>query len=70
VGCTIEDYDIHDLNGHIANDVDNTDILQVFNNLRSGSINHIRAFNGKLLAAGITYVPQYLSQAEFDAIVN
>lgn len=70
VGATIEDMDIYDLNTHIANDVDNTDILQVLKNLRKGSFNHIRAFNGKLKANGITYIPQYLTQAEFDAIVN
>jgi hypothetical protein len=70
VGATIEDYDIHDLNGHIANDIDNINILKVLNNLRNGSKAHIRAFNRQLEIRGVTYVPQFISQAEFDAIIN
>lgn len=70
VGATIEDYDIHDLNVHLANDVDNANIVKVLNNLRNGSKAHIRAFNRQLEIRGITYVPQFISQAEFDAIIN
>ncbi|MHC1706692.1 MAG: DUF2202 domain-containing protein [Bacteroidales bacterium] len=70
VGATIEDLDIFDLQNHIANDVDNADILMVLNNLLNGSKNHIRAFNAQLTARGVTYIPQYITQAEFDDIIN
>jgi len=70
VGATIEDMDIFDLENHISQDVDNADILFVLNNLMNGSKNHLRAFNFQLVARGITYVPQFISQAEFDAIVQ
>ena len=45
VGATIEDLDINDLHNHIAADVDNQDILFVFDNLEKGSRNHLRSFN-------------------------
>ena len=70
VGATIEDLDIFDLETHIAQDVDNADILFVLNNLMKGSKNHLRAFNFQLTARGITYIPQYISQAEFDDITQ
>jgi hypothetical protein len=70
VGATIEDVDIFDLQNHIALDVDNTDILFILNNLKNGSKNHLRAFNFQLTVRGITYVPQYITQAEFDDIIQ
>ncbi|MGA8393195.1 MAG: DUF2202 domain-containing protein [Burkholderiaceae bacterium] len=69
VGALIEETDIHDINE--KKDVtDETDILQVYTSLLCGSRNHLRAFNGQLLARGVTYVPQVLTQAEWDAIAN
>jgi len=38
--------------------------------LLQGSRNHLRAYYQTLLNQGGSYTPQYLSQAEFDAIVN
>jgi hypothetical protein len=35
-----------------------------------GSRNHLRAFMKLVTQHGGTYVPKYISQAEFDAIVN
>ncbi|MCX6272576.1 MAG: DUF2202 domain-containing protein [Bacteroidetes bacterium] len=70
VGATIEDKDIFDLQNHIAQDVDNQDILFVLNNIKNGSYNHIRAFNAQLVHRGITYVPQFITQAEFNAIIQ
>ncbi len=69
VGCTIEDLDINDLQD-ILEKVDNQDITFVYNNLMKGSRNHLRSFYSNLLALGGTYVAQYITQAEFDAIVN
>ena len=48
----------------------NEDIALVYSNLKKGSRNHLRAFYSKILQYGGTYTPQYISQADFDAIVN
>jgi hypothetical protein len=69
VGATIEDLDIFDLSIQITTDVDNKDILFVFENLEKGSRNHMRAFNRQLKAKGVTYVPQFISQAYFNEII-
>jgi hypothetical protein len=69
VGATIEDLDIQDLQTRIAA-TDNADIALVFNELMKGSRNHMRAFISQLTKQGVTYTPQYITQAEFDAIVN
>lgn len=69
VGATIEDLDIFDLK-RLSTEVDNKDILFVYGNLERGSRNHMRAFNRNIVNLGSTYIPQYISQAEFDAIVS
>jgi hypothetical protein len=69
VGATIEDLDIHDLDQALTR-TDNQDIQIVYQNLRKGSRNHLRAFNSLLEANGVTYTPQFISQIEFDEIVN
>lgn len=69
VGATIEDLDIFDLK-RLSTEVDNKDILFVYGNLERGSRNHMRAFNRNIMNLGSTYNPQYISQAEFDAIVS
>ena len=69
VGATIEDLDIQDLQTRIAA-TDNADIALVFNELMKGSRNHLRSFASQLTAAGVSYTPQYITQAEFDAIIN
>jgi hypothetical protein len=69
VGATIEDLDIFDLK-RLSTKVDNKDILYVYSNLEKGSRNHMRAFNRNIENLGSVYIPQYISQAEFDAIVS
>ena len=69
VGATIEDLDISDLQDHLLS-IDNQDIICVFNNLMRGSRNHLRSFYANIVFMGGTYTPQYLTQEEFDAIVN
>ena len=69
VGATIEDLDIKDLEDEIAVS-DNQDIKTVFQNLMKGSRNHLRSFYRLIVANGDTYTPQYITQEEFDAIVN
>jgi len=68
-GAAIEEIDILDLENYLA-ETDHWDIQRVYNNLLEGSKNHLRAFVSALLAQGITYGPQYLSQEKFDDIIN
>lgn len=69
VGAEIEDLDIRDLRA-IKATVDNADLLLVCENLEKGSRNHLRAFHDNLLRQGASYTPKYITQAEYDAIVN
>lgn len=69
VGATIEDLDISDLNNAMLA-VDNADIQYVYNNLNKGSRNHLRSFYSQILSQNGTYEPQYISQEEFNEIVN
>lgn len=69
VGALIEETDIHDINEKVAI-TDEADILNVYTSLLCGSGNHLRAFNEKLLEQGVSYVPQVVTQAEWDAIAN
>ena len=69
VGATIEEVDIIDLDEAMATcDVDT--IVTVYSRLRKGSTNHLKAFVSQLDAQGIAYTPQYLSQEEYDEIIN
>jgi len=69
VGATIEEVDIVDLQKHLK-ETDNADITLVYDNLMRGSRNHLRAFVKNLSAQGITYAPQYLTEAEYKAIIT
>jgi hypothetical protein len=68
VGATIEDLDIRDLEKAAAS-TDNNDLKLVYQNLRQGSENHMRAFIRQLEAAGESYTPQYISQAGLAEIL-
>lgn len=69
-GALIEEVDIFDLKYALDNFVDNQDIEMVYENLYKASRNHLRAFVKNLKNRGIDYVPQKLTQAEFDEIIN
>jgi hypothetical protein len=68
VGATVEDLDIKDLN-ELLEETTNEDIILVYENLRKGSRNHMRAFNRQIENNGGTYEAQYLSQDNIDSIV-
>lgn len=68
-GALIEELDIKDLTEQL-NVVTNENIKLVFENLRKGSRNHLRAFNHRLTFIGQTYEPQYISREEFSQIIN
>lgn len=67
----IEELDIVDLDDAIAS-TDKQDLILVYNNLRSGSENHLRAFirNLGVLQPGFEPGPVILPQDEFDKIVG
>lgn len=69
VGATIEDLDINDINSFIAN-TDNTEMLGMYTSLNCGSRNHMRAFYRQLQLRDQTYTPVFISQDEFDAVIN
>lgn len=70
VGAAIEEIDIIDLQKRLEQ-TDNADIQQVFNNLLSGSKNHLSAFaTAYNRQTGEVYQAQYLSAAAYQAIVN
>ncbi len=69
VGATIEDLDIFDLNSCLAN-IDKADIQMVFEHLRCGSRNHMRAYTGQIEKNGGVYSPQYISETEYLEIIT
>ncbi|HNO79041.1 MAG TPA: DUF2202 domain-containing protein [Phycisphaerae bacterium] len=69
VGAYIEDLDIVDLRNALS-EVECQCVVQVFENLEAGSCNHLRAFVQLLTAQGETYTPEFLTQDDFDAIID
>ena len=69
VGALIEEVDMVDLKRAIE-DTDNEDIQVLYENLLSGSRNHLRAFVGLIEDQGVVYEAQFLTQEEVDAIVD
>lgn len=69
VGCEIEELDMRDIAAQLEA-ADNADIRLVYEHLLRGSRNHLRAFYATLQAQGGSYLPQYLTQEAFDAIVD
>lgn len=68
VGATIEDLDIKDLNDFIK-ETQNSDIIQVYNNLNKWSRNHLRAYVKNISNNWGTYIPQYISSSEYISII-
>lgn len=68
-GALIEDMDIHDLNTNLTG-ITNANIKLVFENLRSGSYNHLVSFTRQLTMLGITYSPVYISAEEYNLILT
>ena len=69
VGALIEEVDMVDLKRAIE-ETDNENIQVLYENLLSGSRNHLRAFVGLIEDQGIVYEAQFLPQEEVDAIVD
>jgi len=70
VGAAIEEIDILDLIENIDK-TEEANIEWVYENLKAGSENHLRAFVSQLEGqSGTAYEPQYLSQALYDEIMS
>ena len=68
-GAKIEDLDIFDLNRYLTR-TDNTDIINLYEKLMCGSRNHMRSFVSQLEREGIAYSPMYISNEDFNEIIN
>lgn len=70
VGAFIEEYDILDLE-HAIDRAELPEIIKVYEHLRDGSLNHLRAFVPAYeMVSGQAYVPELILQADFDAIMG
>ncbi len=70
VGAAIEEIDIIDLQEEAALTT-RADILLVYQNLETGSRNHLRSFARNLLnQTGEVYQPQYLTPEAYQAIIS
>lgn len=68
-GATVEDLDIMDLMNLLKTN-SNKDIKIVYENLLKGSRNHLRSFVKQLKQYKTEYKPQYISNDEFNSIIN
>ncbi len=69
VGAKIEDLDIYDLEERLKT-TNNEDIKMLYENLKEGSYNHLRAFTRQLELQGETYTPEYITQEEYEMIIS
>lgn len=69
VGATIEDLDIKDLQ-ELATKTDNQDMLLTYANLEKWSRNHLRAYIKQIEKNWWKYIPQYISQGEYNTIIS
>jgi len=69
VGAKIEELDILDLLAALK-EVENEYVARVFQNLLRGSSNHLRAFVNALEAEDETYLPQLMTQEQYDEIIS
>lgn len=69
VGATIEDLDINDI-VHFEGNTEKEDLIDAYQNLVCGSKNHIQGYTTQLSNNDITYVPQFISQEDYDTILD
>jgi len=69
VGLYIEDLDIRDLDQAIS-ETDEPSLIQVYESLKCGSKNHMRSFESLASDGSIVYIPEFISQIEYDGIIN
>lgn len=64
----IEEFDIVEIKKYVS-DTKSDDVLSGFNQLITGSENHLRIFVANLKEKGTEYQPQYLSQQDYNRII-
>ena len=69
VGSFIEEYDIADLQRHLA-ETENATVAKVYGNLLRGSKFHLKAFTNALKVQGTTYTPTVISVEEYNKIIG
>lgn len=69
VGCRIEERDMRDIQVRLDR-TDEEPIQLVYENLMKGSRNHLRAYYRRLTRYDGEYEPIYISQSQFDEIVD
>ena len=70
VGAAVEEIDILDLLDYLE-ETEETNLEVVYERLIAGSENHLRAFVKQYeMQTGEAYVPQYLTQEQYDAIIS
>ena len=70
VGGAIEEIDILDLQKYL-NETSNSAVIEVYENLLRGSINHLNSFvRNYERQTGETYQPQFLSQEEYEELIS
>ncbi|MCL1587696.1 MAG: DUF2202 domain-containing protein, partial [Actinomycetia bacterium] len=69
VGALIEEVDIKDLIDSIA-ETEASDVLRVWEQLLSGSQNHLKAFTSQLAAQGIDYESTVLDAGTYDQMLS
>lgn len=69
VGAYIEELDIADL-WEAIDQTDEPSLISTYENLLSGSRNHLRSFVSQIASTGTAYEAQYLTQEQVEAIVG
>ena len=69
VGAFIEEYDVGDLQRHLA-ETENATVAKVYGNLLRGSKFHLKAFTNALKVQGATYTPTVLTVEEYNEILG
>ena len=69
VSSMIEEIDIIDIQNYLKQ-TDENDIATAYNTLLEGSRNHLRIFVSHLKDIGLEYQPNYLTQQDYDNIVQ
>jgi hypothetical protein len=70
VGAEIEDLDIYDLDEALKKEITTKDIKIVYQNIRTGSYHHIKAFTNVLNRYGESYSAKYISPEEYQKIIQ
>lgn len=69
VGATIEDLDIKDIEFFLQRTT-KEDLSNTYESLMCGSRNHLRSYYSRIVSDDGVYSPIYISQSEFDSIIN